>query len=145
MAKLVLDTIEMSESFFADTAFIGIASSLPSYRFCWLVNNEMNTRFVRQSDLDIFIQSNDVDKTYFQIFQYDLPLSDYKYLIYKLKNKNDHLLPEVKQLDFLWLVQSQEAEKDAELIAHELRKIPDIQLAQLLDIRLLKKPENLLL
>ncbi|MBA3829807.1 MAG: IPExxxVDY family protein [Taibaiella sp.] len=145
MAKLVLDTIEMSESFFADTAFIGIASPLPSYRFCWLVNNEMNTRFVRQSELDIFTRSADVDKIYFQIFQYDLPLSDYKYLIYKLKNKNDHLLPEVKQLDYLWMVQSQEAEKDAELIAYDLRKIPDIQLAQLLDITLLKKPENLLL
>ena len=62
--------------------------------------------FTRQPDMDICIQPGGGEKKYFAVYQYSLPLSGGRYLLYKLKSDKECLLPEIKQLDFLLLVQS---------------------------------------
>src|ERR1700759_1524488 len=103
--KWTLDMGAMQEDFFVDTSLIGIATSLPGYRFCWLLNKHFDTTFVREPDMDICIQPVKEASYYFQMYQYMPPLSSYRHLIYKLKNEKRNLLPEIKQLDYLWLVQ----------------------------------------
>jgi hypothetical protein len=142
-AKMVLDTAAMEEEFFSDTAMIGIVSAMPDYRFTWLMNQKLGMNFVRKPDMDVQIQSKDIER-YFSVFQYCAPLSGCTHLIYQLKNDKEALLPEVKQLDYLWLIQCSTADEDAHTIANHLRDINEIQLAQILSLDKLKNHNNLL-
>ena len=144
MSKLVLDTSAMQEDFFTDTAMIGIGTAQQGYRFCWLLNRHFDINFLRDPEQNICVQKKDTSKHYFPIYQYDLPNSGHKYLLYKLKTGNEFLLPETRQLDYLWLIQTATPEEDARQIAAELRNIPEVQLAQILDAEQLKNLNNLL-
>jgi hypothetical protein len=144
MTRLVLDMAAMQEDFFAETAMIGIASSVPAYRLCWLLNQHFDINFVRDPEQNIRFKRKDIEY-YFAVFQYELPNSSHKYLLYQLKNGKETLLPETKQLDFIWLLQTACPDEDATEIARALRDIPDIQLAQILSADQLKSINNLLL
>jgi hypothetical protein len=131
--KWTLDIAAMQEEFFSDTALIGIVSALPAYRFCWMLNQKFDMDFVRDPESDICLQNNeDSQAHYFSLYKYYAPLNGNKYLIYKLKNDKESLLPEAKQLDYLWMIQSNSPESDAAQITQYLRDIPDVQLAQVL-------------
>ena len=143
MAKLVLDTSAMQEDFFEDTAMIGIGTAQQGYRFCWMLNNHFDINFLRDPEQNICLQKKD-SKYYFPIYQYTLPNSNHKYLLYKLKTGNEFLLPEARQLDYLWLIQTASPEEDALHITKELKNIPDVQLAQILDPEQMKNLINLL-
>jgi hypothetical protein len=54
------------------------------------------------------------------------------------------LLPETRQLDYLWLIQTAEPEHDALLILSELKRMNEVQLSQMLTAGQLKNMENLL-
>ena len=143
MAKLVLDTSAMHDDFFEDTAMIGIATAQQGYRFCWMINQHFDVNFIRDPDQNLCLQKKDT-KYYFPIYQYDLPNSTHKYLLYKLKNGNESLLPETRQLDYLWLIRTASPEEDALTITAELRNISDVQLARILLPEELKNLNNLL-
>lgn len=143
-AKWTLDTLAMQEDFFADTALIGIASALPAYRFCWLLNKHFDMHFRREPDLDVCLQSTG-RQLFFPIYQYLPHLSGTKHLIYKLKNDKETLLPEAKQLDYLWMIQSNTSDADAQNIMQNLRNIADIQLAQVLSVDRLKSLDHLII
>jgi len=143
-AKLVLDTTAMAEEFFSDTALTGIVCALPAYRFMWLLNERLDMNFMRNPDMDVMIQSSKGKEHYFSVYQYCTPLNGCQHLMYQLKSDKETLLPEVKQLDYLWLIQSATAEEDARAIIHHMRDIGEIQLAQLLSLDKLKNQNNLL-
>jgi hypothetical protein len=134
---------EMRDDFFEDTALIGIATALPVYRFCWMVNNHFDINFIRDPEQILSLQKKGND-FHFPIYLYDLPDSGHKYLLYKLKSGPENLLPETKQMDYLWLVQTGNSDDDAHAIARELRNIPDVQLAHILSKDDLKNLNNLL-
>lgn len=144
MSKWTLNTVAMQEDFFADTALIGIVSAMPAYRFCWLLNQQLDMDFVRDPALDVCLQATPERQHYFSLYQYDQPLSGCRYLLYKLKSDKEALLPEVKQLDYLWMIQSSTAENQAESIMQHLRTIPEVQLAQILPPEKLKHRDHLL-
>src|SRR4051812_42346430 len=112
MSKMVLDMSAMQDNFFADAAMIGIVSAMPAYRLCWMLNERFDINFVREPEQDIMMKKKNVSYC-FPIYQYDLPNSGHKYLLYKLKNGKETLLPETKQLDYLWLLQTGDPEADA--------------------------------
>lgn len=144
-AKLLLDIEAMQEDFFADSTFIGIASALPSYRFCWILNNYFNLKFQREPDMDVKLPGKkDNPDTYFSVYQYIVPTDIHTYTLYSLKTNDKSLLPEVKQLDYLWMIQSVTPEKDAANYLKFLRNIPEVQLAQILHTSQLKNLNNLL-
>ena len=142
--KWTLNTEAMQEEFFADTALIGIVSPLPGYQFCWRLNQHLDTNFIREPEMDICLQSSKDDQHYFPIYQYCSPTSGSRYILYKLKNQKESLLPEVKQLDYLWMVQSNSPDHDAQNITQHLRDIPEVQLAQVLPPERLKNLNHLI-
>ena len=142
--KMTLNVAAMQEEFFADTALIGIVSALPAYRFCWMLNERFDMNFVRDAESDICIQDAQKQEHYFSIYKYCTPLNGNKYLIYKLKHDKESLLPEVRQLDYLWMIQSNAPETDASVITGYLRDIPDVQLAQVITPDKLKHLNHLI-
>ena len=134
----------MQEDFFADTAMIGIATAMPGYHLCWVLNRHFDINFERDPEQSISSQKKD-NQYFFPIYHCIFPNSSHKYLLYKLKNGTETLLPEARHLDYLWMVQTANPETDAMEIARELRNIPDIQLAQILGTDQLKSVNNLLM
>jgi hypothetical protein len=134
----------MQEDFFADAALIGIVSPVPAYQFCWLLNQHFDMDFVRNAEHDICLQTGKADQHYFSVYQYAAPLNGPKYILYKLKNNKQNLLPEAKGLDFLWMVQSSCPGNLAEQLTSMLRTMPDVQLAQLIPPAQLKNLNHLL-
>jgi hypothetical protein len=143
MSKLVLDMAAMQEDFFEDTAMIGIGTPMPGYRLCWMLNQHFGIDLVRDPEQNISLKKKD-NEYHFAVYQYVFPNSSHKYLLYQLKNGKESLLPEAKQLDYVWLIQTSCPEEDAIEITRALKEIPDVQLAQLLDADQLKSLNNLL-
>jgi len=144
--KYILDVEAMQNDFFADSALIGIGSASPAYQFCWMLNKQFDINFVREPEMDVKIPGKkDVADTYFPVYQYVFPTGSYTYLLYNLKTNNKSLLPEVKQLDYLWMIQSSTPAKDAATFIKYLRHIPQVLLAQILEPGQLKNVDNLLL
>lgn len=135
----------MQEEFFADAALIGMVSALPFSRLCWLLNTRFDISFIRRPDMDICLQKSPAKQHFFPIYEYNIPLSETRYLLYKLKSHTEALLPELKQLDYLWMIQSCSAETDATSFTGLLRDMPEIQLAQTLTPDRLKNISHLLL
>ncbi len=144
-AKWTLDVNNMQDDFFSDTALIGIACSMLHHKFCWTLNNYFDIDLVREPELDIQIKSASGNEVFFPIYQYHFPVGGGRYLIYKLKNGDDFLLQEVKQLDYLWLVQGNNADASALDIIQKLRNLSDVQLAQLIAPERLKNLNHLLI
>ncbi len=136
--------IATHDGFFADTALVGIVSSLAAYRFCWLLNRYFAIDLVREPDMDISIPGEEGRVHYFPIYQYAEASGSCIYTIYKLKSDKEALLPEVKQLDYIWMIQSSSPDMDAADITQKLREIPEIQLAQVLQPDKLKNINNLM-
>lgn len=143
MAKLILDMNAMQEDFFSESALIGIGTALQAYNLCWMLNNHFDINFVRDTDQNISLKKKDKEYN-FPVYCYDIPNSDYKYLLYKLKNGPESLLPETKQLDYVWMIQTANPKDDALEILAGLRRLNDIQLAQILSSNQLKNLNNLL-
>ena len=143
-AKWTLDMAAMQEEFFADAALIGLVSTLPASRLCWLLNNRFDISFTRRPDMDICLQKS-TQQHFFTIYEYNIPLSETRYLLYKLKCSTEALLPELKQLDYLWMIQSSCAETDAAAFTAYLRDMPEIQLAQTITPDRLRNISHLLL
>jgi hypothetical protein len=133
----------MQDEFFEDSALVGIATAMQGYRLCWMLNNHFGINFYRDPDLNITFQKKDA-RHYFPIYQYELPNSYHKYLLYKLKSGKESLLPETRQLDYLWLLKTANCKEDAALITQELKNIADIQMARILDIEKIENLNNLL-
>ncbi len=158
MANAVLDVGEMKQNFFADTAMIGIATAVPGFRFCWILNKYFDTCFANVPENTICMgegkggkdvvnylsahaqtemfpgeraESKDTKELYFfPTYCHVVPNSSYSYMLYQLKSGKKVLLPEAKHLDFLWLIQTAEPMHDAHTILRELRNIPEVQLVQ---------------
>lgn len=143
--RQVLDMSGATEDFFSDTAMIGIGSAMPGYRFCWAVNKAFDFEFIREPEFDLEYKPAKDQLHYFSLYQYLVPYSSCKHLLYKLRSEKKALLPEIKQLDYLWLVSSPTAEEEAEIITGNLRNMPDIQLAQIIAPDMLKNLNHLLL
>jgi hypothetical protein len=146
MAKkhLVLNIAEMQSDFFLSSALIGISSVLPAHRLCWLLNKKFALNFIRQPGLDIPVQKAKEQQQFFGMYEYCVPLSETRHLFYKLKNNEDVLLSEIKQLDYLWMIQGDEAQSEADAMIAQLRSLPEIQLAQPLSPEKLKHLSYLL-
>lgn len=144
-AKLVLDMGAATDSFFSGTAMVGIGSALPGYKFCWTINRNLGLNFARKPENDVAYQPAKDDKHFFSLYQYKIPYSSCTHLLYRLRSEKNSLLPEIKQLDYLWLISSQDAATEAQEIISNLRNIPEVQLAQSISTDRLKNLNNLLL
>jgi len=143
-AKLVLNTNAMQDDFFSDAALIGIVSALPAYRFCWLLNEHFDWQLKREGESDICLKTSQNISYYFALYRYHAKTSSNEYSLYQLKNNKQALLPELKQLDFILMIKCQDAETEAEIYIDALRKISEVQLAQIIKPEKLKNIDYLL-
>ncbi len=128
MSKFVLDTKTLSEDFFEDARLLGIMAPLDDYKFCHLLNLNLGTDFRINNELEIQLIKKNRDY-FFSIYEYCAPSISLEYYIYNNHYDGEYLLPELKHLDYLWLLKGDVVSNDSfHLLAENVRTIDAVQL-----------------
>ena len=107
--KLKLDSDWMAEDFFEDTRLLGLQAPVKPYQLCWLLNQLFRFNFRLNNDIEIELSRK--QRTYFfPVYQYAEPNSSLVHYLYNNQNDGEYLLPEFKNLDFLWLMKGDNVE-----------------------------------
>lgn len=101
--KLKLDIDELADDFFSDTRLIGIVCPLKDYQLCWTINQTFYFDFRKNNDIEI--QLNKKQRNYFfSVFEYREPHHSLVHYLYNNQYDGEYLLPEFRNLDYLWLL-----------------------------------------
>jgi len=139
-----LASADIHEEFFGQAALIGMASSRQIYSLCNQFNRAFDMQFTRVPYMDIRIMRNK-EEFIFPVYCHMVPDTEYHYYLYKLRLEEANLLPALRNIDYIWLVNGDTPQDDASRLITQLRTFPDIQFVSLLQADKLKDAENLIL
>lgn len=146
--KQKLQLTLLAEDFFEGAALIGIVSPLPPSRFCAVLNRAFGLGLQREPELDLCMRASgsDTEKRYFPVFQERLDTEALEITVYRLKGDcGGTLLPEIPSLDYMWLLRSNTPKLTAKEYAGFLKRLPDVQMAQVISVNRLRYAANLVL
>lgn len=142
--KLELNTREIIDDFFEDTKLLGIVTTVKDYRFCWNLNNLLGLNFRINHDIEINLKRRK-RSYFFSVYEYHEPNTALCHYLYNNLYDGEFLLPEFKNLDFLWLMKNDTVtEAYLNQIKVMLRNIPGIQLVTELTNEKIKNKEYLI-
>lgn len=137
---------KLSVKYEFDFTLIGINANVKPHKLAWALNNALNLEFARISDLEIEFKKGKK----LRVLQF-LHRDDYgTYRI--LKNRSEmaadsfdaFLLPELKQFDYLLLLENESTTFDENVFFKKIKQIPFVQLTIKVDLHTLKSRENLI-
>ncbi|GAB3007983.1 hypothetical protein GCM10027051_05260 [Niabella terrae] len=128
LLKLELDTQEIIDHFFEGAKLLGIVTAVKDYRFCWNLNKMLDLDFRINHDIEINLRRKERNY-FFSVYEYHEPHTALCHYLYNNLHDGEYLLPEFKNLDFLWLMKN-DTVSDAFLAQLKtlLLSIPGIQL-----------------
>jgi hypothetical protein len=142
--KLKLDQDTLNNDFFDNTRLLGIMAPLKNYFFCWQVNNVLGVKFRLNSDAELHLRKSRRDY-YFNLYEWTEPESYLTHYIYHNQNDGNFLLPEFKNMDFLWLMKGDMVEDEKiGTIATAIRNISGVQLVAELTSEQIKNKGNMM-
>lgn len=129
-----------------DFELFGMVCNKKEYKLAWYINEAMNIQLVKQEDIKIEY----ADHTSILISNY-LHATDFltiellaNKLVGSASSKNQLLIPELKQFDYLLKLKDQTDEWNSENVGAIIKDIPIIEYAMRLNFDQLKSKENLL-
>ena len=144
--KLRITNDDLADEFFSDVQLIGIVSTLRGYKFCWTLNHHLSIDFRLHPDMEVQLEKRRL-LYYFNIYSFVDTDVNVSYLLYENESKGEYLVPEFKNLDYLWLIRSEEKDmvETKEKLLEKLRKLDIIQMATYIQIENIKSRENLII
>jgi hypothetical protein len=141
--KFTLDNKDLTDGFFEETRLLGIMAPIKSYNFCWQVNQLMGVDFRVNHDLEIQLIKK--GRTYFfTVYEYAQPATCLMHYLYNNHHDGEYLLPELKHLDFLWLLKDDfVADEFVDNLVYSLKSINGVQLVLELTNEKIKNKEHL--
>jgi len=106
----------------------GISSHENDYRLSWAINNQLGFKFSRSANLEVYndkISENQV----FSVYSFSEDEYEIKYHLVSNTSQNGFLLPEYRNVDFVFLVQGEVSQKELDGLLDRLKKIEIINLA----------------
>jgi len=122
---------------------IGISCHLKDYRLSYLLNNKLEFVFTKQQDLVITLQEkNEATNFSFYFYKDDDQINSY----WLIGNRNEEyvLLPELKQLDFLLMVEGDFKKNRKDTLLKVVSSIPNVLTAYEIKLSGIRNFENLL-
>ncbi len=142
--KLKIDNEVMVDEFFANTRLLGIVAPIEQYRFCWHLNQMLNFNFRINNNIEIQLNKK-ARKYFFPIYEYGEQGGTIKHYLYNNEDDGEYLLPELKHLDFLWLIKDDIMhDDDLGLLSSSIRTIPSVQLITELTNEKIKNKQHLI-
>lgn len=141
--KLTLDNREMTDHFFEETKLIGIMAPMKAYQFCWHVNHNMHIDFRNNNDLEIQLKKKGREY-FFSVYEYAEHSTCLVHYLYHNECDGEYLLPEVKHLDFLWLLKGDlVSDESLQTLMQSIKKISGVQLVVELTNEKIRHKEHL--
>ncbi|MBC9933719.1 IPExxxVDY family protein [Chitinophaga qingshengii] len=142
--KLKLDQEQLVEDFFENTHLIGIASTARDYQLCWQINRQLHTNFRVNNLLEITLSKKN-RSFHFTVMEFHEPTNSVAHYFYNNHCQAEYLLPELKNIQFLWMIKGDYYQADdIKKLLEQLRLVPLVQLVSLLDTREIKNKMNLI-
>lgn len=139
----VLDNKEMVDGFFEDARLLGIQASVKDYMFCWQINSLMGVDFRINNELEIPLKRKG-RMYYFPVYEYAQPSTCLMHYLYNNQHDGEYLLPELKHLDYLWLLKDDYVSADfLNGLVYSLRSLSGVQLVVELTNEKIKNKEHL--
>ena len=105
MSKHKLDMGDLTENFFEETRLLGLVAPVSDYQLCWHLNNELRFDFRNNPDITIPLKKKNLDTIfYFTVSEYREQYSALAHYLYNNHFKGEFLLPDMKKLDYIWLM-----------------------------------------
>jgi hypothetical protein len=122
---------------------IGISCHVKDYRISFLLNKHLGSAFLKLEDLRITL-NNKKDPAEFSFYYY--PDEDYFNTYYLLANRCEEyvLAPEIKQVDFLMIVEGEFSKVQKDRLIASIRNIPNVLTAYEIKFSEIKNYETLL-
>lgn len=129
--------------FFEDSRVLGIMTTVKDYQFCWHINSSTGLDFRLNHELEIKLVRKKRGY-YFSLYEYNEPNKFLSHYIYKNQFDGEYLLPEFRNLDFLWLMKGDEVnDETVQETIQTVRLIPHVQLVTELAIDKITSKENM--
>lgn len=138
MNKLIL-------KFEPDLDFILIAITVPlkDYRFCYMLNKQLNREFYRMDELELQF-SHEEEPFYFSRYHYRDVQTENDFYLLANKGTEGFLIPEMKTVDYFMLIHNYFDDEDLQLLLASINRIPEVLVAAEVDPKKLKSKENLI-
>lgn len=133
---------KLSLEYVPEFTAIGIFTPRKDYRFCWLLNQNLNLDFKRLPDF-WQIPYNQAESVPFPIYFDDTPSLLLQYFLIVNKTPAGILFDKPKNLDLLFLLKNGGGQADPEEITGSIKRISMVQAAYLLDDKLGKRAANI--
>lgn len=125
--KLSVNNDQMTSGFFEDARIIGIVAPMKDYQFTWNVNTSMLIDFRINPEIEIVLSRKNRDY-FFSVFEYIDPVGNQAHYLYNNQYDGEYLLPEFRNMDFLWLVKGAHHQQLIEALVDAVRLLPITQL-----------------
>ncbi len=141
--KLILDQDILKINFFEDTKILGIIAPLKSHFFCWQINKSLGTEFKLNNEIEIQVKRKKRDY-YFNIYEWKESDCFLKHYIYHNQFDGEYLLPELRNMDFIWLMKGEIEEEQCKTIIEAIKNISSVQLVVELSNEQIKNKDNII-
>lgn len=143
--KLVLNSEDLTSDFYEDARVLGIVSKYKNYKFIWSLNQHLDLNFKMITDYEIELPKKN-RKCFFSVFQHCVKNTSIDYFIYQNYFEGEFLLPELKNIDFIYLVKGDFGADQIQWknFIEGLKSVGCIQMVSEIPIDQIKTKENLI-
>ncbi len=143
--KHKLDINDMAEEFFEGARLLGIVAPIKGYRFCWQLNRQMRLDFRMNNQIEIPVAKKK-RKYFFSVYECPSDFSPLTHFLYNNQFDGEALIPELRHLDFFWLLKGDEISDDMMLeLTTSIRTIHGVQMVTELSHDKIKHRDYLIL
>ncbi|RYY10127.1 MAG: IPExxxVDY family protein [Chitinophagaceae bacterium] len=142
--KLKLDNDDITSAFFDEIRILGIVCPMQDYMFSWNVNKHLGMNFRINNSMEIQLRKKNRNY-FFSIYDFKPANRALVHFIYSNQYEGEYLLPELKHLDYLWLLKN-DTVSDTEVseLMQAVKKIPGVQLVTEMQPDKIKNKQHLL-
>jgi hypothetical protein len=142
--KLKLDQDLLTEDFFENTHLLGIMAPIKNYFFCWQLNNALGVKFRLNNEVEIHIRKKKRDY-FFNLYEWSETETSLTHYLYHNQYDGEYLLPEFRNMDFLWLMKGDMVEESKmNQIIKSIKNIQSVQLVAELSNEQVKNKGNMI-
>lgn len=141
--KFTLDNKDLSEEFFDGTRLLGVMAPVKDYQFVWQLNGLLGLDFRVNNDIEIQLTKKKRNY-FFAVYEFKEPTGSLEHYIYNNQFDGEYLLPEFRNLDFLWLMKGDMVtDPYLQQVINDIRSITGVQLVTELTHEKIKNKEHM--
>jgi hypothetical protein len=144
MARLTVNNDALAEEFFDGTRLLGIVVPVKAFQLCWHLNHMMEMDFRINHDIEIMLTKKRRNY-FFSIYEYQEPGGSLVHYLYNNQFDGEYLLPEFRNLDYLWLMKGDTVNDGLILdMVQSIKQIKSVQLVMELSTDMIKHKGHLI-